>query len=169
MRRLMWVAILASLCMPKLASSQEQPLANPNAATPVFREPFTLRIRVDKNHYYEEHYDKRIPYVAEKDVYLFSGENFGVNLDIKGEDVVDVTYQSDVKKADVWFRFTQEKELIGGIGMMLVIENKMKRQLHMDALMTVRTKREFTKQALSPSTQVSATKSLGPIPSCNWF
>ena len=54
----------------------------------MFRDPFTLKLRVDKDHFYEEHYDKRIPYVAESDVYLFSGENFGVNLNIKGDDIV---------------------------------------------------------------------------------
>jgi hypothetical protein len=102
----------------------------------VFREPFTLKVRVDKDHYYEESYDKRIPYVSENDVYLFSGENFGINLNLKGDEVAEVVYQPDIKKADVWFSFAQSKEL-GGAAMMLIIQNKMKRQLHMDALMTV--------------------------------
>ena len=150
MRKLVWILITVTLCFSKSAPSQEQPPASPKQDTPVFREPFTLKLRVDKDHYYEEHYDKRIPYIAEKDVYLFSGENFGVNLGIKGDDVVEVAYQPNIKKADVWFSFKQEKDLLGGIGMMLVIQNKLKRQLHMDALMTVPGKKEIYKTSILP-------------------
>ena len=141
---------MATLCLPKSAPSQEQPSANPKSDTLVFREPFTLKLRVDKDHYYEEHYDKRIPYVAENDVYLFAGENFGVNLSIKGDDVVEVTYQPDSKRADVWFSFKQAKELPGGVGMMLIIQNKLKRRLYMDALMTVPGKKDILKTSIVP-------------------
>jgi hypothetical protein len=55
----------------------QAPPVDPNA---VFREPFTLRIRVDKDHFYEQRYDQKIPYVVNNEVYLFIGENFGVNL-----------------------------------------------------------------------------------------
>jgi hypothetical protein len=149
MRRLIWFAVVAALCFPKSAPSQEQPSANPKSDTPVFREPFTLKLRVDKDHYYEEHYDKRIPYVAESDVYLFSGEQFGVNLDLKGTQVVTVTYQSDVKKADLWFNLGQPKDL-GGVAMSLIIENKLKVWLQMDALMTLPGKKGIYKTSILP-------------------
>jgi hypothetical protein len=99
----------------------------------VFREPFTLKLRVDKDHYYEERYEKRIPYVSENDVYLFSGESFGINLNLKGDEVAEIVYQPDITKAEVWFTFSQPKELAPG-AMMLVIQNKLKRVLHMDAV-----------------------------------
>jgi len=116
----------------------------------VFREPFTLKLRVDKDHYYEEHYDRRIPYVAENDVYLFAGEKFGVNLAAKSDNVVEVTYQPDFNKADVWLIFTQEKELLGGVGMMLTIRSKIKRELRLDALMTIPGKKEVYKTSILP-------------------
>ncbi len=150
MRKLVWVVFIATLCLSKSALSQEQPAATANSDNLVFREPFTLKLRVDKDHFYEEHYDKRIPYVAENDVYLFSGENFGVNLNVKGDDVVAVNYQRDLKKADVWFSFKQAKELPGGVGMMLIIQNKLKRRLYLDALMTVPGKKDILKTSIVP-------------------
>lgn len=150
MRRIIWIAIFATLCLSKVASCQEQPSADPKPANAVFREPFTLKLRVDKSHYYEEHYDRRIPYFSENDVYLFSGENFGVNLDIKGDVVVEVAYQPDAKKSDVWFSFKQAKELPGGIGMMLIIQNKSKSRISLDALMTVPGKKEILKTSIVP-------------------
>src|SRR6266576_3884538 len=137
MKKLVWFVFIATLCLSKSAHSQQQPPATSNSENLVFREPFTLKLRVDKDHFYEEHYDRRIPYVAENDVYIFSGENFGVNLNVKGDDVVAVTYQPDLKKADEWFSFRQTKELPGGVGMMLIIQNKLRRRLYLDALMTV--------------------------------
>lgn len=48
----------------------------------VFRIPFTLKLLVDVNHVYEEHFAK-IPYVLEGSIYLFSQDAFGVNLGTK--------------------------------------------------------------------------------------
>ncbi len=88
MRQAGGILIAALLCLSSLAESQEQAPAGPQPDASVLREPSTLRLRVDKDHSYEEHYDKRIPYVAENDGYLFSGEQFGVKLDLKGDQVV---------------------------------------------------------------------------------
>ena len=148
MRLLVWVVMMATVCLSKFAPGQEPP-ANSAQDTSVLREPFKLKLRVDKSHYYEERYDRRIPYVADKDVYLFSDEQFGVNLDLKGDQVVAVTYQPDVKKADLWFNFGQPKEL-GGIAMSLMIENKLKVWLQMDALMTVPDKKGMYKTSILP-------------------
>lgn len=103
---------------------------------PTFREPFTLKLRVDKDHYYEQHFDK-VPYVAENDVYLFLDDHFGVNsTDNKGE-FLTVTYQPDGAKADVQFGFTQEKRGNGMIMMLLTVQNKLNHRLSYEALMTV--------------------------------
>ena len=139
-----------------LGASLPRPTVNQDAPTPVspatdfraYREPFTLRVRVDKSHYYEEHYDKRIPYVSDNEVYLFSGENFGVHLTAKSEEGIDVTYEPDPKKADVWLNFAQPKE--PGVGMMLTIKNNLKQKLRVDALMTVPGKLGIYKTSILP-------------------
>jgi len=123
---------------------------------PVLREPFTLKLKVDKDHYYEERYDRRMPYVSENEVYLFLGDKFGVNLTVRNDRVVDVRYQPDVAKADVWFSLEQPKELPGGLGMTLAIDNKMKRGVSMEGLMSVPNKKEVLKTSILP---VAAGKS----------
>jgi hypothetical protein len=142
------LAFLSALAavLPGLAQDQSRTATKPDAR--VFREPFTLRLQIDKDHYYEERYDKAIPYVSDNDVYLFSGENFGVSLTPK-RDAFEVTYQPDFKEADVWFSFQQPKEL-GEARMMLIIQNKTKRELRMDALMTVPGKNEIYKTSVVP-------------------
>jgi len=67
---------------------------------PVFRPPFTLRLQVDDQHYYEQHFD-RIPYAAENEVYLFAGEAFGINVAIVRDQIAAVSYQKDPARADV--------------------------------------------------------------------
>lgn len=141
-----------AICLGLEGPVQNQDAPAPAAAsqdTRVYREPFTLRLRVDKSHYYEEHYDKRIPYVSDNDVYLFSGENFGVSLSTQRGGTVDVTYQPSLDKADVWFSFGQAKQL-GGAGMMLTIQNKTKRRIQTDALMTVLLKKDIFKTSIVP-------------------
>ena len=73
-----------------------------------FREPFTLKLRVDKDHYYEQDFD-RVPYVADNDVYIFLDDHFGINLTDTKAEFLTVTFQPDTAKADVQFEFTQEK------------------------------------------------------------
>jgi hypothetical protein len=150
MKAVLWVVIAIGLNLFGPAQNQEVPASStPSQDSRVFREAFTLRLRVDKGQYYEEHYDKRIPYVSDNDVYLFSGENFGVNLTSKENGVIDVTYQPAIKKADVWFIFTQPKEL-GNSAMMLTIQNKLKQKLQVDALMTVPGKQGIYKTSIVP-------------------
>jgi hypothetical protein len=119
-----------------IASFFPQQQASSSAPSPVFRDPFTLKLRVDKEHYYEQHFDK-VPYVVENEVYLFAGETFGIKIEIKNDQISGIAYEPDVTKADVWFIFSQEKDLQGGKGMMLTIQNKTKHTLLLDALMTV--------------------------------
>jgi hypothetical protein len=133
-----WLSIVIILSCTLLA--QEQVPTSDNALT--FREPFTLRLRVDKEHYYEQHFDK-MPYVAGNDVYLFTGDHFGVNLtDMKAE-FLAVTYQPDSRKADVQFAFTQETGEKGTFMMLMTVQNKLNRGFSYDALMTVPEKKEI--------------------------
>lgn len=100
-----------------------------------FRKPFTLKLHVDKEHYYEQEFPK-VPYVHQGDVYLFKGDAFGIDMQITNGIVRGVSYLPDTKKAAVSLRFTQEIK-DGSSMMMLVIENHTKHKLFIDALMTV--------------------------------
>lgn len=113
------------------------------------RDPFTLHLKIDKEHYTDIHYDKQ-PYVSENEVYLFPGDKFGVNLLVKDGRVVEVRYQPDKAKADVWFGFEQPKELQNGLSMALTIDNKMKRSVGMEALMSVPGKKDVFKTSILP-------------------
>ncbi len=126
--------LLAVLSLTSLARLQPQS-SDAAAPAPVFRDPFTLKLQTGNKHHYEEHFDK-IPYVADNSVYLFAGENFGINVLITGDEIKGVTYQKDAQNADVEFKFTQEKAG-GRMMMILVIRSKLKRQLLFDALMMV--------------------------------
>lgn len=78
----------------------------------------------------------RIPYVVRNDVYLFVGDAFGLNVTVTEDERSHIAYVRSPAKADVELRFTQEKSQNRWM-MMLVIRNKLKRRLNLDALMTV--------------------------------
>jgi hypothetical protein len=101
-----------------------------------FREPFTLKLQVDKENYYEQAFPK-IPYIHQGDVYLFKGDAFGIDFQIMNGVVRGISYQADTNKAAVSLRFTQELKDDGGSMMLLVIENHTRRKFFVDALMTV--------------------------------
>ncbi|WP_263373407.1 hypothetical protein [Granulicella aggregans] len=124
--------VLAAIMLPLPCSPQASEVA-PN--DPVFRSPFALKLHVDDPRYYEQKFD-HVPYVASGDVYLFAGEAFGVNVTTAGDRLTGITYQSDPAKADVEFKFTQEKAPRGFM-MLLVTRNKLKKKLFFDAMMTV--------------------------------
>src|SRR5258705_13016053 len=71
----------------------------------VFRKPFTLHVRVDQEHYYEEKKGK-IPYVYQGVVYLFLGDKFGLKIDVTDGAVRAVRYERDLSKADVTLEFS---------------------------------------------------------------
>jgi hypothetical protein len=94
-----------------------------------------LRLRVDNERRYEESFS-HVPYVAENEVYLFAGESFGINVTMVGNRLARVRYQPDPIKADVEFKFSQEKSQTGFM-MLLVTQNRLKRSISLDAVMTV--------------------------------
>jgi hypothetical protein len=118
-----------------------------DAAVPVFRAPFTLKIQTDHGEYQKQF--EKVPYVEENEVYLFAGDAFGINLTLKGDKITQVTYQPDLSKAEVTFRFTQEKSGPKRI-MMLEIKNNGKRRLFLDALMTVPEEKGTYKTSIVP-------------------
>jgi hypothetical protein len=138
---------LAVLTLAALTQAAGDP-KTPDAGT-IFREPFTLKLHVDKEHYYEQKVGKT-PYVHQGDVYLFKGDDFGLMLDIQNDSVRSVKYQKDVKKADVTLTFTQEVETDGTALMMLHIHNNTKKTLSFDALMTVPGHKEIAETSIIP-------------------
>ncbi len=115
----------------------------------VFRQPFTLRLHIDKENYYEQEIGK-IPYVADSVVYLFRGDEFGVTLQVQDNKITGVKYEPEIKKAEVTFKFSQEKLDEKTVVMMLVIRNTTKHPLEMEALMTVPGKEGFLDTTILP-------------------
>jgi hypothetical protein len=127
---------------------QPQSAGNAGALPPQFRDPFTLRIRIDKKHFYEEQFDK-VPYVSDGDVYVFAGESFGVNAMIQAGEISGLSYEKQPARADVQFSFRQDNSN-GKLLMLLTIKNGLKRRLYMDALITVPERKEILKTSILP-------------------
>ena len=142
MKRLLAIAIIAAATTHGRAAESSKPAL-------VFREPFTLKLHVDKEHYYEETFGK-IPYVADNDVYLFKGDAFGIDFLITNGVISAVAYQPETNKASMTLRFTQEVKDDGDAMMMLVIKNHSKHKVFMDALMTVPGKKGTLKTTILP-------------------
>lgn len=138
------LAILALGASTYAADNAKQPVGDT-----VFREPFTLILHIDKEHYDEQEFGK-VPYVHNGDVYLFKGDEFGLTLNVQGNSIASVKYQSDTKKADVTLKFTQEVRRDGSAMMMLRIHNNTKHTLNMDALMTVPGRKGIAKTSILP-------------------
>jgi hypothetical protein len=73
-----------------------------------FRDPFTVKFQFDGKHKVEHKFDKT-PYVSEKTIYVFPGEEFGITIKREGEEISEISYQPDLKKADVKFKFEVQK------------------------------------------------------------
>lgn len=148
-RNLLCVAFLVFSSTPQVfCEAQSRPQANTNGV--VFREPFTLKLHVDKEHYYEEKFPK-IPYVHGGDIYLFKGDSFGVDLDITNGVIRGIAYQADTNKAAMILEFTQMKiDDDGKANMLLVIRNKSNQKLFFDALMTVPDSKKIRKTSILP-------------------
>jgi hypothetical protein len=124
------------------------PLDGAPQEVPVFREPFLLKLHIDDEHYYEEKFG-RVPYVLNNEVYLFAGETFGINVIVAQNQPSRISYQPNPAKADVQFKFAQEKST-NGFTMQLVIRNKLKRTLFLDGRMTVPSKKEIYETGILP-------------------
>jgi len=148
-----------------LATSQSQTHTSEDGHQPVFRPPFVLRLQIDDEHYYQQSFNK-VPYVSAGEVYLFAGEHFGVNVTMAGDQVVQLTYQPDPAKADVEFKFTQEKPSTG-LMMLLMIQNRLKRRLSLDALMTVPNKTDAFKTSVLPIQSGLSSFVVSPQPATN--
>ena len=108
----------------------------PPAPDAVFRAPFTLRLRVDEEHFYEQKIERRIPYVQEDSVILFCGEHFGVKISKGKDQIAHLAYEPDEKAADLILAFRQEK-INDGWSTILELENRTQDKLAIGATMVV--------------------------------
>lgn len=126
---------------------------NVSAQTPegtppeAFRNPFTVKFQFSK-HNVEQKFDK-IPYVSEKTISVFPGEEFGVNIKREGEEILEVSYQPDLKKADVKFKF-EVQQLGKRSAMMLTTHNELDETLVMEGWMLLPGYKESVKTSLVP-------------------
>lgn len=115
----------------------------------VFRKPFTLHVRVDKEHYYEEKKGK-IPYVYHGDVYLFLGDKFGLKIDVADGAVRAVRYERDLSKADLTLEFSVADPVNGKYTSMLKMQNRTKYTFLMDGGMTVPDRKDILETSITP-------------------
>jgi len=149
MKSIFWLALLL-VPFSMLGLQQPPGLTDSVAqASPLFRDPFTLKLHLENGDTYVEHFDK-VPFVADNVVYLFAGDNFGINLSANGDEISGVTYQKDPRKSDMVFKFTQEKSIDGRFMMLLTISSKLKHQVSLDALMTLPGKKGVYKTSILP-------------------
>jgi hypothetical protein len=91
----------------------------------------------------------KLPYVDERNfVHIVPGEKFGVNVSVASDESGEInalTYQPDLKKADITFEFREEKGM-----MMLTIKSNLKRRIYMDGGMAVPDRDYFLKTSLVP-------------------
>lgn len=149
-RRLAMICFAVSLCILALGAQAQQTGHGSQDQDVVFREPFTLKLPVDKTHYYEERYEKQIPYVFDNDVYLFNGEKSGIKVTGSDGEIATIRYEKDAKKADVVFEFKQDKDSEGSLMTLLIIENKLPRRLYLDALMTRPDRKQIFRTSILP-------------------
>ncbi len=126
---------LIVLILTSFASAQEGAKKTEEDGT-VFRKPFTLSLVIDKTKKYEEKFEK-MPYVHKNDVYLFSGDEFGIDLEFDGQAVKSVKYQPDLSKAAVTIKLTQDIKDGEHSMMMAVIKSQTTKKLYIDALKTI--------------------------------
>jgi hypothetical protein len=117
----------------------------------VFREPFTLKLPIDNESYYEQEYPK-IPYVIENNIFIFPKEKFRVGITVVDGKVTQAKYDPD-GKSDQYFEFEFKPRISdsdGEVSMMLTTKNQTKHDLIFDALMVVPDKQSPLKTSILP-------------------
>jgi hypothetical protein len=139
----------SAVCLAAGGTTASSP-ANASQTNLVFREPFTLKLHVDKEHIYEEYFERKIPFVANNVVYLFAGESFGLKLGVTNGEISTVTYKKDKAGADIEIEFKQDVQKDGDAMMMLDLKSNIKQVLYLDGLMTVPGKKGFARTSILP-------------------
>ena len=117
-------------------------------STETSRDSFTVKFQFDDKHKVEQKFDKT-PYVSDKTIYVFPGEEFGINVKREGEEIIEISYQPDLKKADVKFKFEVQK-LGKRSMMMLTTQSYLDKMLLMEAWMLLPEYKEPVKTSMYP-------------------
>jgi hypothetical protein len=133
---------------PQAPGQDVQPSPETKPDQVPLREPFTLKLKLPGGSNYEEHFDP-IPYVKDGSIYIFPGENFGLNAQVDGDKITNLSYVKNADKADIRLKFTEQG---GGKGvmMLLVIESKLKQTLYLDAAMQIPNRKGEYKTSILP-------------------
>jgi hypothetical protein len=107
-----------------------------------------VKFQFDDKHKVERRFEKT-PYVSEKTVHVFPDEEFGINVRREGEEIIEISYQPDLKKADLEFKFEVRKLGKQSI-MMLTIQSHLDKMLVMEAWMLLPEYKEPVKTSLAP-------------------
>jgi hypothetical protein len=107
-----------------------------------------VKFKFDDKHKVEQKFDKT-PYVSEKMIHVFPGEEFGINIKREGEEIVEISYQPDFQKADVGFKF-EVRKLGKQSRMMLTTQSHLDKMLTMDAWMLLPESKEPVKTSMYP-------------------
>ena len=107
-----------------------------------------MKFQFDDKHKVEQKFDKT-PYVSEKTIFVFPGEELGINVKREGEEIIEISYQPDLKKADVKFKFEVQK-LGQRSAMMLTIQSFLDKMLVMEAWMLLPEYKEPVKTSMAP-------------------
>ena len=143
------LSILTVLLASAIIATAAEPAKSGDDAGVVFRPPFTLRIRVDQKHYYEEKKGK-IPYVYHGDVYLFIGDRFGLKIDVADGAVRAIRYERDLSKADVTLELSEADPVNGKYTSMLKMQNRTRYTFLMDGGMTVPDRKDILETSITP-------------------
>jgi hypothetical protein len=147
--RLPIIAAISLVLIAVAGAAERGPSKDRDDAAAVFRKPFTLRIRVDQKHYYEEKKEP-IPYVHRGDVYLFIGDKFGLKIDVADGAVRSVRYERDLSKADLTLEFSEAAPVNGKYTSMLKMQNRTKHTFLMDGGMTVPDRKDILETSITP-------------------
>jgi len=107
-----------------------------------------VKFQFDDKHKVERRFDKT-PYVSEKAIHVFPGEEFGINVRREGEEIIEISYQPDLKKADVKFKF-EARKLGKQSMMMLTIQSYLDKMLVIEAWMLLPEYKEPVKTSMAP-------------------
>src|SRR5260370_30768734 len=120
------------------------------AGTPAetFRDPFTVKFQFDDKHKVERRFDTT-PYLSEKAIHVFPGEEFGINVRREGEEIIEISYQPDLKKADVKFKF-EARHLGKQSTMMLTTQSYLDKMLVIEAWMLLPEYKKPAKNSMLP-------------------
>ena len=115
----------------------------------VFRPPFTLKVPINGQQYYEEKKGK-VPYVYHGMVTLFIGDRFGLKIDAQDGSVRSVKYERDLSKADITLEFGQGDPVNGKATSLLKMQNRTKYTFVVDAAMTVPDRKDILPTSFTP-------------------